>query len=184
VKRRDARGQTLVEMALILPIFVLVLVSIFDLGHVVWSNNSLANAAREGVRFAIVHGGSETNPCPVGPPAGSAVIPAPSTGCPYPAPSKQAIKNIASDWARNAGTSINVYVCYGSVALADVMSCDASGGAPDDSQDVDALSGTASDARGQTVTVLVTANVALAAPSFFGLGAISLSSSSTMVVNH
>jgi Flp pilus assembly protein TadG len=181
MNRRPERGQTLVEMALILPIFLLLLVSIFDLGHVVWANDTLSNAAREGARYAIVHGGSATNPCPVGPPSEDAVIPAASTSCPFPAPSKQAIKDAAINWARSASTNINVYVCYGNVALADVVACDANA---DDSQDVDALSGTASDARGQTVTVLVKADVGLAAPAFFGFGSISLQASSTMVVNH
>jgi Flp pilus assembly protein TadG len=58
VRRRQAdktRGQTLVEFALILPIFVLVLVGIFDLGRGVYVYNTLNNAAREAVRVAIVN---------------------------------------------------------------------------------------------------------------------------------
>lgn len=53
VRRRD-RGQTLVEFALILPIFVLVLVGILDLGRAVYAFNTMNNAAREGARLAIV----------------------------------------------------------------------------------------------------------------------------------
>jgi len=66
-RQRAARGQALVEFALIIPVFILLMVGIFDLGHVVWANNALSNSAREGARFAIVHGGSESTPCPVGP---------------------------------------------------------------------------------------------------------------------
>lgn len=49
------RGQSLVEFALIIPLFLLLLVSIFDLGRAVFAYNTLTNAAREGVRMAIVN---------------------------------------------------------------------------------------------------------------------------------
>jgi Flp pilus assembly protein TadG len=52
--RRQRRGQTLVEFALILPIFLLVLIGIFDFGRAVYSYNTISNAAREAVRLAIV----------------------------------------------------------------------------------------------------------------------------------
>ena len=51
--QRD-RGQTLVEFALILPIFVLVVFGIFDLGRAVYAYHTVNNAAREGGRLAIV----------------------------------------------------------------------------------------------------------------------------------
>jgi Flp pilus assembly protein TadG len=50
----EDRGQTLVEFALILPIFVLLLVGIFDFGRAIYAYNTIANAAREAVRVAIV----------------------------------------------------------------------------------------------------------------------------------
>lgn len=49
-----SRGQTLVEFALILPIFILVLVGIFDFGRAVYGYNTISNAAREAVRIGIV----------------------------------------------------------------------------------------------------------------------------------
>lgn len=52
--RHRRRGQTLVEFALILPIFLLVLMGIFDFGRAVYYYNTLSNAAREAVRVAIV----------------------------------------------------------------------------------------------------------------------------------
>src|SRR6188768_107415 len=58
LRRRDAasrRGQALVEFALVLPIFILLLVAIFDLGRAVFAYNTLTNAAREGARIAIVN---------------------------------------------------------------------------------------------------------------------------------
>jgi Flp pilus assembly protein TadG len=54
-RRRHGRGQTLVEFALILPVFLLVLFGILDLGRGVLAFNSIANGAREGARVAIVN---------------------------------------------------------------------------------------------------------------------------------
>src|SRR4051812_25605888 len=53
--RGRTKGQALVEFALIIPIFLLLLVAVFDLGRAVFSFNSLTNAAREGARMAIVN---------------------------------------------------------------------------------------------------------------------------------
>lgn len=47
-------GQSLVEFALILPIFLLLLFGIIDLGRGVYAYNTIQNAAREGTRVAIV----------------------------------------------------------------------------------------------------------------------------------
>ena len=51
-----SRGQAMVEFALVIPVFILLMVGIFDLGRVVWVNDTLATAAREAARFAIGHG--------------------------------------------------------------------------------------------------------------------------------
>jgi Flp pilus assembly protein TadG len=53
--RRRSTGQGLVEFALVLPIFIFLLVSLFDLGRAVFAYNTLTNAAREGARLAIVN---------------------------------------------------------------------------------------------------------------------------------
>jgi Flp pilus assembly protein TadG len=50
-----SRGQSLVEFALVIPIFLLILVALFDLGRAVFSYNTLTNAVREGARMAIVN---------------------------------------------------------------------------------------------------------------------------------
>jgi hypothetical protein len=62
---RDEEGQSLVEFALILPVFLLLAIGILDLGRAVFQVNTLAYAAREATRFAIVHGDSSESP--VGP---------------------------------------------------------------------------------------------------------------------
>jgi Flp pilus assembly protein TadG len=56
--RADERAQALVEFALVLPIFLLLVTGIFDVARAVWQENTLAYAAREGTRYAIVHGAS------------------------------------------------------------------------------------------------------------------------------
>jgi Flp pilus assembly protein TadG len=54
MKRDSNRGQSLVEFALVLPLFLLILFGIFDIGRGVYAYNTIQNAAREGVRVAIV----------------------------------------------------------------------------------------------------------------------------------
>ena len=46
------RGQTLVEFALVLPIFLLVVFGLIDVGRAVYTNSTLSQAAREGARLA------------------------------------------------------------------------------------------------------------------------------------
>jgi Flp pilus assembly protein TadG len=52
---RRSRGQALVEFALVLPIFILVLVGLFDAGRAVYAHNTVANSARAAARVAIVN---------------------------------------------------------------------------------------------------------------------------------
>ena len=61
----DDGAQSLVEFALVLPLFLLIVTGIFDVARAVWQENTLAYASREGTRYAIVHG-SAGNPI-VGP---------------------------------------------------------------------------------------------------------------------
>lgn len=56
--RRRARGQSLVEFALVLPIFLLILSGIMDFGFLLYSRMTVINAAREGARVGITY--SET----------------------------------------------------------------------------------------------------------------------------
>jgi Flp pilus assembly protein TadG len=53
-RRAGARGQSLVEFALVLPILLLIFMGILDFGRAVFAYNTLSNAAREGARVAIV----------------------------------------------------------------------------------------------------------------------------------
>jgi len=54
-RHEATRGQTLVEFALVLPVFILLLVGIFDFGRAIYAYNTISNAAREAVRVGIVN---------------------------------------------------------------------------------------------------------------------------------
>ena len=59
---RRSRGQALVEFAFVAPIFFLLLFGIIDFGRYVYYVQILNNAAREGTRYAIVHGSNSFRP--------------------------------------------------------------------------------------------------------------------------
>ena len=59
---RPEGGQALLEFALVGLIFMIVVVGLVELGRAVWNYNTLAHAAREGARYAIVHGSRATEP--------------------------------------------------------------------------------------------------------------------------
>ena len=166
-----SRGQTMVEFALILPIMMFLLTGFFDLGRVVLAHDGLAHAAREAARYAIVHGGSSANPCPVGPAAPEAIVPTASASCPYPSPSKESIRIEAREQAAAMGSEVTVEVCYGAGCVGDTDAPDAEGNP-------------ATNERGTPVTVTVHTTVHMAAASLIGFSAFDVTSSSTMLVNH
>jgi Flp pilus assembly protein TadG len=53
-------GQSLVEFALILPLFVLIIIGVFDLGRAYFAYIAISNAAREGARVATFWPGKTT----------------------------------------------------------------------------------------------------------------------------
>lgn len=57
-RRERGRGQALVEFAIILPVFFLVVAGMFDLGLGVYSDLTLVNAAREGARLGVIDPGN------------------------------------------------------------------------------------------------------------------------------
>lgn len=54
--RGSDRAQALVETALVLPLLLLLIVGLFDVGRALWLSNTLATAVREGTRYGVVHG--------------------------------------------------------------------------------------------------------------------------------
>jgi Flp pilus assembly protein TadG len=63
-----SRGQALVEAALALPIFIFLLIGLIEGGRYVFYSHTLNNAAREGARYAIIHGENAIDGDPTGPP--------------------------------------------------------------------------------------------------------------------
>lgn len=53
--RRGQRGQSLAETALVLPVLLLIVIALFDVGRAVFAYNTATNAAREASRLAIVN---------------------------------------------------------------------------------------------------------------------------------
>lgn len=63
--QRRQIGQALVEFAVIIPIFLTLMYAVIEFGRFIYMVQILNNAAREGARYAIVHG--EASFCPSGP---------------------------------------------------------------------------------------------------------------------
>ena len=53
--RRHRRGQALVEFALALPVFLLLIVAVFDFGRGIYTFNGVSQAAREIARTTVVN---------------------------------------------------------------------------------------------------------------------------------
>ncbi len=61
-RRRRTRGQSLVEFAIVLPIFLLILSGILDFGFLLYSRMTVISATREGARVAIDAPKTSTDP--------------------------------------------------------------------------------------------------------------------------
>lgn len=58
IKKED--GQAVVELAITLPILIMILCAIIDFGWLFMNQNSMDYSSREGARYAIVHSTSKT----------------------------------------------------------------------------------------------------------------------------
>ena len=52
---KNEAGQAVVELALTLPILLMILCGIIDFGWLITNQNAIDHSAREGARYAIVH---------------------------------------------------------------------------------------------------------------------------------
>jgi Flp pilus assembly protein TadG len=55
--RNDESGAAMVEFAIAATVFIMILLGILEFGYAAWAKNSVAADAREGARYAVVHGG-------------------------------------------------------------------------------------------------------------------------------
>jgi len=159
------RGQGLTEFAIVIPIFLMLVFSIFDLGRVVWAFDNLANSAREGAHYASLHGGSKFVLCATGP----SLAGAPAAGCPAWSPdSKEPTRAATRAFLVAPGASVVVTVCYYSKTPC--------------SGNVDEPG--VKNQRGAYVTVRITSTVPILTGSLLGLGDFSVSGASTVLVNN
>ena len=56
VTRRRQRGQALAEFALAAPVLFLLLLGVIEGGRFIYHYESINNAARAGIRYAVIHG--------------------------------------------------------------------------------------------------------------------------------
>jgi Flp pilus assembly protein TadG len=63
VRPHRSGGQSLVEFALVIPIIILLIVGFVEIGRAVFAYNTIANAARQAVRVAVVNQISDVTDC-------------------------------------------------------------------------------------------------------------------------
>jgi hypothetical protein len=179
-RRSDGtHGQALVEFALILPIFLVVLFGMLDAGRYVYMRSVLSQAAREGARVAAVEASwLESTAANCNQPGGPV--------CPANAPA------LAADALAAANRMV---APFGSISTL-YISCDAAGSAPTGAWTSGTACTTNSGVTGNVVSVrvLLTYNpitpVGTLMPLMLGAGSagsftgpITVSGSATMVIN-
>jgi Flp pilus assembly protein TadG len=156
LQERRSAGQALAEVALVAPLFFLMVFGIIDIGRVIWANDVAGNAAREGARYASVHAGSELTILA----------------------SKDDIRDHAKQFVIAGGVNVAVTVCFSGVHIASYQT-----GCTGDSDEIIAGS-PAGYERGNLVTVGVTTNVPTLLGSVFGNGQWSVRGESTVLINN
>jgi hypothetical protein len=163
-------GQAMVEFALIAPIFFLILFSIIDFGRAVYYIQALNNAAREGARYAIVHGGNSLTPSGPMPPE------IPIKPNPYDPNGTYVIKAV-KDYAIGVidASPADFVVAVSWCSQATVPDC------PDDAV---APTGNGTNDRGDTVVVDVTYTFRPFISGIVPLPTFTLTGGSTLVINN
>jgi Flp pilus assembly protein TadG len=163
--RTRSRGQSLVEFALVFPIFILLLFGLIDVGRLVYLNSTLSQAAREGARAGAVEAsyrGSTATGCNT---AGGPICPANDTTL------LTHIQSAADRMMAPFGSVTNAY-----------MSCVAAAGTPPSG----AWTGTScsSTATGGQLSVRVTASFTPLTPVIGQIvGTRTLQGTATMTIN-
>jgi Flp pilus assembly protein TadG len=151
--RRD-RGQALVEVALVAPLFFFMFFGIVDLARVVWANDVVANAAREGARYASVSAGD---------------IPNMTTEA-----TTDQIKAKALQFIVAGGTGASVTVCFSKVHIStETVGCTG-----------DLSEAGATYQGGNLVTVRVQSHVPVLAGALVGHGEWVVTGESTVLINN
>ena len=167
-RRRLTRstGQGLVEFALVLPIFLLLLFGLIDAGRLVYQHSVLSQAAREGARLAAVEASWIGQADPGCGSAGGPVCPANVAA--LRTHILAAANRMVSPFAVIAATQLNTR-------------CDPSGGAPTGDWSATSCS---SNKTGNVASVRVVASFTPITPVISTLvGSVSMSASTSMVIN-
>jgi Flp pilus assembly protein TadG len=119
-------GQALVEFAFVLPVFLLLLFGTIDFGRYVYYVQILNNAAREGARYAIVHGSNSFQP--TGPNPNDPTIASVVRNYAVGVIGNGATFDVASTWgtppnppSNNRGQDVHVVVTYNFRSLIPVV---------------------------------------------------------------
>ena len=57
--KTDQRGSTLVEFAIGATVFLMAMFAVLEFGRALWVHNALADAARRGARYAVLHSSAD-----------------------------------------------------------------------------------------------------------------------------
>jgi Flp pilus assembly protein TadG len=160
-------GQALVEFALIIPVFLLMIFGIIDFGRLVYMNSILSQAAREGARVAAVEAswvGSTDPSCGT---LGGPICPANETAL------RTDITNAANRMMLPFGNVEHVY-----------FSCDAVGDAPENEWTTTACPSGSRSHTVHAVSVRVDMTFTAVTPLIGSIvGPVTTSASSSMVIN-
>src|SRR5262245_11395129 len=161
-RRRRSRGQAMVEFALVAPLFFFLLFSLIEFGRAIYYIQMLNNAAREGARYAIVHGAESG--CPSGPmPLGFGANPCDPQGANVVKAGKSSAFAVID--AGPTDFDIDVKWCNSSACLGGPL-------------------GDGTNERNQTVNVTVAYIYRPIIGSFTPIATFTLTGVSTLVVNH
>jgi Flp pilus assembly protein TadG len=116
--QNDERGQAAIEFALVIGLLVILMVSMLEMTIFLYNYAVLTDAAKEGIRYAMVHGSSGTNPSGTGGPCGTTTSGGTFTAVQaYAAASLHNVSNMNvnvcySDGNNNPGSRVQVSVSY------------------------------------------------------------------------
>lgn len=163
--KRGQTGQSLVEFVLVIPLLLIFSLAIIDFGRGIFIYSVISNAAREGARYAIVHGSLAQAAGYANDPASGPGTSDP-TGTIYVAPATKAVA-----YGLDAN-SLKVAVCWG---FRCTVPADCTG----------AVTNTANGpGPGQDVTVRTCYNFQAITASFLRINAIPLSAQATLTITH
>jgi Flp pilus assembly protein TadG len=142
---------------MVLPLFLAILFGIIDIGRVIWANDVVSNAAREGARFASVN-------------AGTIGIEMTLTG----EATKDEIRARVQDFMIAAGINPRITVCFSAVHIATEQQ-----GCTGDTDEANAAY-----ERGNLVTVVVESDVPIFASAVIGGEPFTVRAESTVLINN